>query len=60
MREPHFEIYRDKADEWRWRLLAANGRTIADSGEGYKNYTDCWDAVFLLREAAPKALVEVK
>jgi uncharacterized protein YegP (UPF0339 family) len=25
----------DNAKEWRWRLKAANGRTIADSGEGY-------------------------
>lgn len=29
-------IYQDKSLEWRWRLRAANGRTIADSGEGYK------------------------
>lgn len=28
--------YRDKNKEWRWRLLASNGRNIANSGEGYK------------------------
>jgi len=32
---PRFEIYRDRRKEWRWRLKAANGRIIADSGEGY-------------------------
>jgi uncharacterized protein YegP (UPF0339 family) len=32
---PRFELYRDTAGEWRWRLVARNGRVIADSGEGY-------------------------
>ena len=30
-----FEIYKDKADEWRWRARAGNGQIIADGGEGY-------------------------
>jgi len=30
-----FEIYQDKAAEWRWRLKAHNGQIIADSAEGY-------------------------
>lgn len=30
-----FEVYRDRAGEWRWRLKAGNGRTVGDSGEGY-------------------------
>lgn len=28
-------IYRDSKDEWRWRVVAANGRVLADSAEGY-------------------------
>ena len=28
-------IYRDHAGEWRWRAKAANGETVAESGEGY-------------------------
>ncbi len=28
-------IYQDRRRFWRWRLRAANGRIIADSGEGY-------------------------
>jgi uncharacterized protein YegP (UPF0339 family) len=36
-----FERYKDKADEWRWRLKAKNGKIIADSSEGYKNLADC-------------------
>ena len=30
-----FEVYRDRAEEWRWRLRHDNGNIIADSGEGY-------------------------
>lgn len=31
----HFEVFEDAAGEYRWRLVASNGRIIADSGEGY-------------------------
>lgn len=37
----HVELYRDDAGEHRWRLVAANGEIIADSGEGYVNRGDC-------------------
>lgn len=30
-----FELFRDRAEEWRWRLVASNGEIIADSAEGY-------------------------
>lgn len=30
-----FEVFRDGAGEWRWRLVHDNGNIIADSGEGY-------------------------
>lgn len=33
--------YRDEAGEWRWTAIAANGRTVADGGEGYKEIRDC-------------------
>lgn len=36
-------------DGWRWRLLAANGRTIADSGEAYTRRRDCERAVEMVR-----------
>lgn len=31
-----FEIYKDRAGEYRWRLLARNGKKVGDSAEGYK------------------------
>jgi len=33
-------VYQDKAGEWRWKRVAANGRIIADSGEGYSRLSD--------------------
>lgn len=30
-----FEVYEDQRGEYRWRLKAANGRIVGDSGEGY-------------------------
>jgi len=30
-----FELFKDKAGEYRWRLRHQNGNVIADSGEGY-------------------------
>ena len=43
------QIYCDARREWRWRLVAANGRTIADSGEGYKRKSGALRAVDTLR-----------
>jgi hypothetical protein len=34
-------LYLDKAHEWRWRLVAVNGKTVAESGEGYSELRDC-------------------
>jgi uncharacterized protein YegP (UPF0339 family) len=42
-------MYEDNAGEWRWFLLAANNRKIADSGEGYKNKQDCYAAILLVK-----------
>ena len=36
-----YHIYKDGANKWRWRLKAANGNILADSGEGYSNKADC-------------------
>jgi uncharacterized protein YegP (UPF0339 family) len=32
------EIYRDQAGQYRWRRVAPNGETVADSGEGYRTF----------------------
>ena len=30
-----FELFEDRAGEWRWRLVHRNGNVVATSGEGY-------------------------
>jgi uncharacterized protein YegP (UPF0339 family) len=37
----HVEYYKDLNNQWRWRAIATNGKTVADSGEGYHNLEDC-------------------
>ena len=47
-----FEVFKDARGEWRWRLTAPNGRSIAASGEGYKNKKDCLSAIELVKHAS--------
>lgn len=44
------EIYRDKAAEWRWRLIHRNGNILADSGEGYANRSGARRAIDRIRD----------
>lgn len=46
-----FEVYLDQAGEHRFRIVAANGETIAQS-EGYKRKSDALDTIKLIRTAA--------
>ena len=45
----HYLAYKDVNNQWRWTLLAANGRKIANSGEGYWNKADCLAAIALVK-----------
>ncbi|ELZ22714.1 hypothetical protein C475_16471 [Halosimplex carlsbadense 2-9-1] len=47
-----FEVYRDAADEWRWRLIHRNGEILADGGEGYASRTNAQDGIGRVRERA--------
>jgi uncharacterized protein YegP (UPF0339 family) len=48
-----FELYEDQYCEWRWRLVAyRNGKTIADSGEGYENKSNAARAVQMILKAS--------
>jgi uncharacterized protein YegP (UPF0339 family) len=53
-----FEVYRDKADGYRWRLLADNGKIIADSAESYVDDADAIHAIALIRKGADSAELE--
>jgi uncharacterized protein YegP (UPF0339 family) len=34
-------VYRDAANNWRWRRSAPNGRILSASSEGYTHRTEC-------------------
>lgn len=54
---PKFEMYQDKAGEFRFRLKARNGQIIATS-EGYTTKNACENGVESVRKNAPEAAVE--
>ncbi len=56
---PKFEIYKDKAGEFRFRLKARNGEIIA-TGEGYKSKDGCKNGIDSIRRNAPDAEVVVE
>ena len=51
---PKFEVYVDKAGEFRFRLKARNGEIIA-VGEGYKAKASCLNGIDSIRRNAPDA-----
>ncbi|QVL29815.1 DUF1508 domain-containing protein [Telmatocola sphagniphila] len=53
-----FEVYKDKAGEFRWRFVATNGRIIAVSSEGYKSKNHCTHGIDLILTEGKKAPVE--
>lgn len=57
---PLFEVYLDNADEWRWRLVAANGNIIADSGEGYQSKQGAERGIESVKRTAPEADVRFR
>jgi uncharacterized protein len=52
-----FEVYKDKGGQWRWRLLASNGKSIAESGEGYVEKQACLDGIESVKKHAPTASI---
>lgn len=52
---PKFEIYLDKANLYRWRLIAANGESIAMAEEGYKSKSGCVNGIKSVAQNAPEA-----
>lgn len=48
-----FEIFKDKAGEFRFRLKASNGQTILAS-EGYKDKSGCNNGIDSVKKNAPE------
>lgn len=55
-KNPKFEIYTDKAGEFRFRLKATNGQIIA-VGEGYKTLKSCLNGITSVQKNAPDAKI---
>ena len=54
MKHPKFEVYKDKAEEFRFRLKARNGEIIGTS-EGYAAKASCLNGVASVQKNAPDA-----
>ncbi len=57
VKNPKFEVYKDKAGEYRFRLKATNGQVIA-TGEGYKAKASCLNGIESVKKNAVDAPVE--
>lgn len=57
VKHPKFEMYEDKAGEYRFRLKAGNGEIIAVS-EGYKAKASCENGIQSVKDNAPDADIE--
>ena len=57
VKNPKFEVYQDKAGEFRFRLKATNGQVIA-TGEGYKAKASCLNGVESVKKNADSEVVE--
>ena len=59
MVESHFEVFKDKSGEFRFKLKAPKGEIIATS-EGYKSKASCLEGIESVKKNAPKAdVVEI-
>ena len=50
-----FELYTDAKGEFRWRLKASNGQTIATGGEGYSSKANARNGIESVKKNAPDA-----
>ena len=57
LKHPKFEVYKDKAEQFRFRLKAKNGQIIAVS-EDYTTLRKCLNGVASVQKNAPDAKIE--
>jgi uncharacterized protein YegP (UPF0339 family) len=54
---PQFDAYEDLVGKWRWRLLGADGRTVATAGESFDSHWHALRAAENVRGAAAGARI---
>lgn len=59
LKHPKFEVYTDKAGEFRFRLKAKNGEIIGTS-EGYKAKAGCLNGIESVKKNAPDAEIKAE
>ena len=47
----YFELYTDSGGGYRWRLIASNGRIVADSAESYSSRQACLHGIEIVKSA---------
>ncbi len=55
-----FELYKDKAGEFRWRLRHANGNILAMSSESYKAKASANKCIENVKASAASPVKEIK
>lgn len=40
-RERRIHVFAGDDGDWRWHVIAGNGKKVAEGGEGYRNRTEC-------------------
>jgi uncharacterized protein YegP (UPF0339 family) len=50
-----FDIYKDRAGHYRWRLIASNGEKVATSGEAFASQSNAARAARGVKRIAPGA-----
>ncbi len=53
-----FVIYTDSSGEYRWKLVAGDGQTVATSGEGFASPSNATRAAENVRDNAGQATIE--
>jgi uncharacterized protein YegP (UPF0339 family) len=53
-----FELYKDSANEFRFRLKDDDGDLLATSGKGYKTKTECQKVIETIKTSAAKATLD--
>ncbi len=57
--QPRFDVYPDKAGQWRWTFDAANGLKWPNFPKGYVNRADCLHGLSVMKQYAANATVNV-
>lgn len=55
-----FELYLDKAGDWRWRLKHSNGNILATTSEGYASKAAALKCIQNVKESGAAEVIEVQ